>query len=287
METVISTSGVGSFAALAWNWAVALVPRVVAALLIIAVGLLLARWLRRLIIGVTERSRRVDPTLEPVLLAAIQYSVVIVMVLLVLNQLGIQTTSLIAVLGAAGLAIGLALQGTLSNIAAGIMLLWLRPFKLGDYIEVNGMSGVIEETGLFVCIIRTYDGARIFAPNATIWNFSLRNHTRTDRRMIAVSVTVAGDGEGAVRKALEDAMHSSAEVLDTPAPMIFLDQSTDTSATLTCRYWTSHADYGKAQRDIVEVLRSKLLAGGVPAGDIQLIVRVTPGPADPSRLIDF
>ena len=168
METAISTSAVGSFAALTWSWTVSFAPRVVAAVVIMVVGLMLSRWLRRLIVRITERSGRLDPTLQPVLLAAIQYSLFIVMAILVLNQLGIETTSLLAVLGAAGLAVGLALQGTLSNIAAGIMLLWLRPFKLGDYIEVNGMSGTIEETGLFVCIIRTYDGARIFAPNATI-----------------------------------------------------------------------------------------------------------------------
>jgi small conductance mechanosensitive channel len=287
MDSVISTSAVGSFAALAWSWTIVFAPRVVAAVVIVVIGLLLSRWIRRLITGVNKRSKRLDPTLEPVLLAAIQYSIIIVMVLLVLNQLGIQTTSLIALLGAAGLAVGLALQGTLSNIAAGIMLLWLRPFKLGDYIEVNNMSGVIEETGLFVCTIRTYDGARIFAPNSTIWNFSLRNHSRAERRMIAVSVTVAGDGEGASRQALMGAMHASPEALETPSPTVFLDEATDTNATLTCRFWTSHADYGRAQRDVVEALRSGLMTAGVPAEEIQLIARITPAPTDPSRLIDL
>ena len=121
METAISTSAVGSFAALTWSWTVSFAPRVVAAVVIMVVGLMLSRWLRRLIVRITERSGRLDPTLRPVLLAAIQYSLFIVMAILVLNQLGIATTSLLAVLGAAGLAVGLALQGTLSNIAAGII----------------------------------------------------------------------------------------------------------------------------------------------------------------------
>jgi small conductance mechanosensitive channel len=283
-----TTTDVGGLAMLAWTWTIAFAPRLIAALVIVVGGLLVSHWLRRAIIGVTNRSQRLDPTLRPVLLAVVQYAIFILMLLLVLNQLGIQTTSLLAVLGAAGLAVGLALQGTLSNIAAGIMLLWLRPFKLGDYIEVNvNLNGIVEETGLFACTLRTYDGMRVFAPNSTLWNVAMRNHTRVARRMLAVSVTVNGDGEGAPRAAMERAMQANGEVLASPPPAIFLDQMTNTTATLTCRFWTSHAHYGATQRSIVTTLRTRLLEAGVKPEDIQKIERVTPSPTDPTRLIDL
>lgn len=285
---VNTTTDVSGFAMLAWTWTIAFAPRLLAAVVIVIAGLLVSHSLRRAIIGVTSRSRRIDPTLRPVLLAVVQYSIVILMLILVLNQLGIETTSLLAVLGAAGLAIGLALQGTLSNIAAGIMLLWLRPFKVGDYIEVTpSLNGVVEETGLFACILRTYDGMRLFAPNSTLWNVAMRNHTRVDRRMVAVSLTVRGDGRGAPQAAMEAAMRANGEVLAEPPPVIFLEQLTDAAATLTCRFWTSHAHYGATQRSIVATLRARLLEAGVPAEDIQLIARVTPAPNDPTRLIDL
>ena len=132
-------------------------------------------------------THRVDPTLRPVAVAAVRYGIFILIVVLLLNQLGIETTTLLTVLGAAGLAIGLALQGTLSNIAAGIMLLWLRPFTIGDYIEVNGQAGFVEETGLFSCILRTFDGARLFAPTSTVWNLRpAQPYPRAARLLIAL-----------------------------------------------------------------------------------------------------
>jgi small conductance mechanosensitive channel len=287
MEPTLAVAQVNSLASIAWTWSVAFAPRVVAAVLIAVGGLALSYWLRRLVVDLTTRSHRLDPTLEPVLLAAIRYAIVILIVLLVLNQLGVQTTSLIAVLGAAGLTLGLALQGTLSNIAAGIMLLWLRPFRVGDYIEVNGMSGRVEETGLFACIIRTYDGARLFAPNSTLWNFALRNDTEARRRMLAINVTVAGDAEGAARAALEAALRGDPAIRGDPVPEIFLDSIGAGNATLTCLFWTASTDYGRMQRGIAATLLAKLVAGGVAPGDIQGIIRVTPAAADPMRLVDL
>ena len=117
--------------------------------------------------------------------------VIVLVLIAALSQIGVQTTSLLAVLGTAGLAIGLALQGTLSNIAAGIMLIWLRPFRIGDYVEVvagNPIAGTVREIGLFASLIETYDEILVFAPNSTIWNFPLRNHTRNQRRLLSFAV---------------------------------------------------------------------------------------------------
>jgi small conductance mechanosensitive channel len=287
MDPNIAVAQVDSLAGVAWSWTAVFAPRVMAAAIIIVGGLFLSYWLQRLLARAAARTRRFDPTLLPVLMAVIRYSIIILMVLLVLNQLGIQTTSLIALLGAAGLALGLALQGTLSNIAAGIMLLWLRPFRIGDYIAVNNMSGRVEETGLFACIIRTYDGARLFAPNSTLWNFALRNETSAPRRMVAVNVTIAGDGDEPARSALEAALGADPAILKQPAPEIFLDSTGAGNATLTCIFWTSSARFGEAQRMVTTRIREGLKAGGIAPADIQGIVRITPAPADPTRLIDL
>jgi len=287
MDPTLAVARVNSFAGVAWSWTAAFTPRVVAAVIIIVGGLLLSYWLRRMVRGMAARSHRFDPTLEPVLIAAIRYSFVILIVLLVLNQLGIQTTSLLAVLGAAGLAVGLALQGTLSNIAAGIMLLWLRPFRIGDYIDVNHISGRVEETGLFACVIRTYDGARLFAPNSTIWNFALRNNTATGRRLLAIGVTLGGDAETPGRTAIEAALKAVPGVLDNPVPEIFLDSVGTGNVTLTCLLWTRSTDYGRMQREIAARIRAELAAAGIAPADILGIARVAPDPADPMRFVDL
>jgi small conductance mechanosensitive channel len=287
MDPNLAVASVNSFATVAWNWTVAFAPRVVAAVVIVVGGLLLSYWLSRLVRGVAARSPRFDPTLEPVLLTTIRYSFVILIALLVLNQLGIQTTSLLAVLGAAGLAVGLALQGTLSNIAAGIMLLWLRPFRIGDYIDVNRISGRVEETGLFACVIRTYDGARLFAPNSTIWNFALRNDTATGRRLLAIGITLGSEAETTGRTAVETALKALTGILEAPAPEIFLDSVGAGSVTLTCLVWTRSTDYGRMQREIAAAVRTRLIAAGIAPADILGIARVAPDPADPTRFVDL
>jgi small conductance mechanosensitive channel len=177
----------------AWTWTAAFLPRFVAAILII--GSLIARWLSRAIFNVTGRSGHIDATVRPILAAMVRYSILILVFIAALSQVGVQTASLFAVLGAAGLAIGLALQGTLSNIAAGLMLLWLRPFHVGDFIEVNGMAGTVREIGLFVCHLETFDGIFLFAPNSTIWNQALRNHTRNAGRLISIDITLPANAD--------------------------------------------------------------------------------------------
>ncbi len=158
---------------------------------------------------------QIDPTLRPILGTVARYTIIVLVVLLGLTQLGVQTTSLLAVLGAAGLAIGLALQGTLANIAAGIMLLWLRPFHVGDQIEVGTQSGAVEEIGLFACQLRTFDGLFLLMPNSAIWNQPLKNHTRNTGRLIGINVSVPATADlDRVRKTLVDVAVNSRRALE-------------------------------------------------------------------------
>src|SRR6185295_12583996 len=162
-----------TFATMVWAWGTAFLPRLGVAVLILIVGFAIARWASRLARLTIGRSRHIDSTLEPIAATGVRYAILIVVFIAALGQLGVQTTSLLTVLGAAGLAIGLALQGTLANIAAGIMLLYLRPFRAGDTIETPLIIGKVREIGLFATNMETLDGLFYFVPNSALWNVPL------------------------------------------------------------------------------------------------------------------
>lgn len=269
-----------------WQWAETFLPRLLAALAILVAGFIIAGWveraLRRLLGGVSG----VDPTLKPILGAAARYAVVILTVIAALSQLGIQTASLLAVVGAAGLAVGLALQGTLSNIAAGIMLLWLRPFRIGDYIEVGGQSGTVEEIGLFNCRLRTFDGLFLFMPNSAIWNTPLKNDTRNGGRLLSVDVGLPATAEiERARKTLIEVTAKIPGVMPAPAPQTFLASFAGGALVLSLMAWTTAYDVGAVERAIVEGIKRALDALGDDFKPIQ-IVRTVPPDNDPSRFLD-
>jgi small conductance mechanosensitive channel len=270
----------------AWNWTAAFLPRFVAALLILMVGAMVARWLSRAVMNVVNRTGHIDATVKPMLAAMIRYAVLILVFIAALSQIGVQTASLFAVLGAAGLAIGLALQGTLSNIASGLMLLWLRPFRLGDFIEVNGMAGTVREIGLFVCHLETFDGIFLFAPNSTIWNQALRNHTRNAGRLISLDITVSAKADiDRAREILLGMARRDRRVLDTPQPRVFVDSITGAGMRLNLRVWADHDNVGELQRAIVEYAKRELEHAGIDTLEPQQVVRVIPPDNDPSRLL--
>ena len=206
--TALTPSHLDAFAITIWTSAAAFLPRLAAAAALLVFGALAARWACQVARKIAERSGRLDPTLEPVLASLVRYAVLILVGVAALSALGVQTASVLTVLGAAGLAVGLALQGTLSNIAAGVMLLWLRPFKVGDHVEVisgNPIGGTVKEIGLFAVLVEGDDGARLFAPNSTIWNFALRNRGGFGARPISLSLELPREadhreGQGRARR---------------------------------------------------------------------------------------
>jgi small conductance mechanosensitive channel len=271
---------------MAWAWAAAFLPRLLAACAILVIGAVVARWLSRLVFNLTGRTAHIDPTVRPVLAAMIRYSILILVLIAALSQIGVQTASLFAVVGAAGLAVGLALQGTLSNIAAGLMLLWLRPFRVGDFIEVNGMQGTVREIGLFVCHLETFDGLFLFAPNSTIWNQALRNHTRNAGRLVSLDITVPAKAEvDRVRELLLDMAKRDQRILTNPQPRLFVESLTGAGLLLNLRVWATHQNIGEMQRVIVEEAKRVLEATGIETMMPQQVVRVIPPDSDPSRLL--
>jgi len=151
--------------------------RIIAALVILILGLWIAGKAGHLVRRALSRSRYVDPTLLNFFASLVKYTIITLTVIAVLDKFGIETTSLLAVLGAAGLAIGLALQGTLSHIAAGIMLLIFRPFRIGDHIELEKLEGTVDEITLFFTTMTTKDGVHMIVPNGLIWGQWIRNHS--------------------------------------------------------------------------------------------------------------
>jgi len=282
----LSPESVNRAVDVAWTWTAAFLPRFVAAVLILLVGSLIARWLSRAIFNATGRTAHIDATVRPILAAIVRYSILILVFIAALSQIGVQTASLFAVLGAAGIAIGLALQGTLSNIAAGLMLLWLRPFHVGDFIEVNGMAGTVREIGLFVCHLETFDGIFLFAPNSTIWNQALRNHTRNTGRLVSIDITVPAKADiDHAREILLAMARRDRRVLKRPQPRVFVESLTGAGLLLNLRVWATHENVGEVQRVIVEEAKAELDSAGIDTLHPQQVVRVIPPDSDPSRLL--
>jgi small conductance mechanosensitive channel len=287
MPAIVAPQNLDAFAAMVWTWSVAFMPRLVAAVALLFAGVLVARWASGLTTRIAERTGRVDPTLEPIIASSARYGVLILVVIAALSQLGVQTASVLAVLGAAGLAVGLALQGTLSNIAAGIMLLWLRPFKVGDYIEVlsgNPIAGSVKEIGLFACLVESYDGAVVFAPNSTIWNFALRNHDSGAGRLVTLSVRLSQKADLRQAKGiLLEMMSGDSRVLKAPAPDVFVDLLDDGGFSLTCRLWTAAAHIDDVQRSMIAQAQHSLETSAAPSPGPRDIARAVPADSHPSK----
>ncbi|MGJ3260912.1 MAG: mechanosensitive ion channel family protein [Rhodospirillales bacterium] len=220
---------------------------VVGALTILIVGWIAASWIGRMVDRGLGRVPNMDSTLRPFLSNIVRWTILAFVIVAVLNQFGVETTSIIAVLGAAGLAIGLALQGTLSNVAAGVMLLILRPFRTGDFVSAGSLSGTVVEIGLFTSELKTADGIYIMAPNSQIWNQVITNYGRNPTRRIDIQVGIAYDDDiDAAEKALQDLMDSHELVLKDPAPMTMVMALADSSVNINMRCWANTGDYWNA-----------------------------------------
>ncbi|MHB1219084.1 MAG: mechanosensitive ion channel family protein [Alphaproteobacteria bacterium] len=286
MNTTLTPERINALADMAWAWTLAFLPRLGVAIAILAAGIMISRWAGRAISNVAARTHQLDSTATPLLGSLLRYAILILAIVWALGQLGVQTTSLLAVLGAAGLAIGLALQGTLSNISAGIMLLWLRPFRVGDYIEVGPavpvVAGTVREVGLFGTDLETFDGLFVFAPNSAIWNQPLRNHTRASGRLLSFNVTVPADADvNRARDVLMDLAVRDSGVLRDPPPNVFVESYGAGGIVLTARAWVAQSGFAELQRTLLEDARRALGAKDMAPKEV---VRTVPAVADPSRL---
>lgn len=219
--------------------------RAVLAVLIYFIGKKIIRWLRRLLRRALERSG-VDEGVKQFLDSCAKITLYLILAMAVINELGMETTSIVAVLGSAGLALGLALQGSLSNFAGGVLILLFKPFKVGDYImeDTHGNEGTVAEIMIFYTKLSTPDNRTVVIPNGTLANASLTNVTQQDRRRVDVYVGVSYDTDiRRAKKLLTEILLSEPSRMEEEDWQVFVDELGDSSVRLGCRLWVAAADY--------------------------------------------
>ncbi|MDY0061789.1 MAG: mechanosensitive ion channel [Myxococcota bacterium] len=250
---------IDSTVALVTQWGL----RIVGAIVALFLAWMIAGWLSRTMLRALE-GRKFDATLSRFFAKLVRYAILVAAILSVLGIFGIQTTSFAAIIGAAGLAIGLAFQGTLSSFAAGVMLLIFRPFKVGDYVTVNGQSGTVKEIELFTTCLTTVDNRVIILPNSQVFGHTIENLTANDTRRVDISVGVAyGADLDQTRTVLEAAVKTIPRSLHDPAPQVFLSSLGASSVNWALRVWTKTEDYWLVYEDTIKVTKLALDSAGL------------------------
>lgn len=258
----------------ALEWASSSGITVITALLILVFGI----WAAKILRSTTRRvmnKRAIEPTLVKFGTNILYAVLVIFVITAALNNLGIQTTSIIAVLGAAGLAVGLALQSSLSNFAAGVMILIFHPFRVGDFIDGGGVTGTVEELGIFTTHLKTPDNKSIFVPNGNLASNNLTNFTRNATRRMDLVVGVGyGEDVRAVREVLLEIIAEDDRILKDPAPVVAVLELADSSVNFAMRPWVPTAEYWNIYWDTMMKIKLRLDERGIeipfPQRDVHL-----------------
>ncbi|MED5526510.1 mechanosensitive ion channel family protein [Gallaecimonas pentaromativorans] len=257
------------------------------AIVVVLATMVLSGWARRSVSKAHQRLHRLDATLVPLLSSLAAYAIYLVGVVIVLDILGFNTSSLIALLGAAGLAVGLALKDTLSNIAAGIMLLILRPFKLADFIECASFSGTVREVGLFTTVLETPDGLYISAPNSSLWGSPIKNFSRNGKRRMDLIVGISyGDSLEAGLTVLTELAQSEERVMKDPAFQVMVQSMGDSSVNLQLRLWSSVDNYWPLYWDMNRRIKEQIEAAGLTIPFPQRVLTMAPGSALTNKDVD-
>jgi len=256
--------------------ALGLAVDVVAAIVILLVGWLIAGWASGAVRRAGERSDRFDRTLTSVFVRLVRWGILAITLVAVLGRFGVQTTSIIAVLGAAGLAIGLALQGALSNVAAGVMILGLRPFRLGDAVDIGGTLGTVDEIGLFATKLTTFDGVVVHQPNSNIWGSEIKNYSQAQLRRVDIPVGIGyGDDVAKAMEIAQGVLDAEERILDEPATLIAVDALGDNAVNVLIRGWTQPGDFFATKLDLTRRIKEAFDDAGIgipfPQRDLHLI----------------
>ena len=249
--------------------------KVIGAVAVLVIGRWISSTLRRASVRGLTRANT-DATLIPFLSGIIYYGALAVVLIAVLGLFGIETTSLVAVLGAAGLAIGLALQGTLSNFSSGVMLLVFRPFKKGDFVDVAGTKGTVDEIGIFTTVLNTPDNVRIIIPNSAIYGATITNFSAYETRRNDLLIGVGyGDDLGTAESVIRRVLENDERVLADPPIQVAVAELGDSSVNFVVRPWCRAADYWALRFDLTRRLKEELEAAGCsipfPQRDVHLI----------------
>lgn len=248
--------------------------RVLGALVIFFVGRWVAKFISGLISAALVRAR-IETTLNRFLTRIANTLLLVVVVMAALDLLGVRTTSLVAIIGAAGLAIGLAMQGSLSNFAAGVLIIIFRPFKIGDFIEAGGTKGIVEEISIFTTNLRTPDNLGVIVPNSSITSNAITNHASKETRRIDLTFGVSyTDNITVAKEAIWAVLKADARILKDPAPIVGVMELADSSVNIVVWPWVARADFLQVKFDLNERIKAALEAAGCsipfPQRDVHL-----------------
>jgi small conductance mechanosensitive channel len=245
------------------DWATDLGLKAIAALLILLVGIRLAQFLQNMVNRAMRRAR-LDSTLVLFTGNLVYVAVIVLATIAALGQLGVQTASFIAILGSAGLAIGLALQGSLSNFAAGILMVVFRPFKVGDYVEVGGMGGVVEKINILSTTLTTPDHRTIIAPNRRLFDDSITNHSAQPRRRIDLVFGTQYETDiDRVKQVISEVLKKDRRILQEPPPKVGVLEWGENGIRFAVRPWVRTADYWDVYFDVQEAMKKRFDAEGL------------------------
>ena len=244
------------------------------ALAILIVGRQLVKLILRLITVALEKSK-VEDTVRIFVTNLLNTLLMILVFIAAINQLGIETTSIIAVLGAAGLAIGLALQGSLSNFAAGILIVIYRPYKVGDYIEAGNHAGTVKDIQIFSTVLKTPDNKIVVVPNGSIMNGSIVNYSDQDTRRVDLIISCSYEDDiDKVRSVLEDILKKEKRILKDPKPQIAVAELADSSVNFIFRPWVKRTDYLPVYYSLLEEVKKRFDKEGIsipyPQSDVHI-----------------
>jgi small conductance mechanosensitive channel len=227
--------------------------------LVALVILYLGRWLSKSLTRMLEKAlihRKVDRAVVSFLSGIIQAAIMVATILIALSQVGIQTASFIAILGAAGLAIALALQGSLSNFASGVLIILFRPFRAGDFVDAAGVSGVVEKIEIFQTVLKSPDNKRIIVPNSQITGSAIVNYSAEKTRRVDLTVGISYDSDlKKAKELLEQILKADSRILAEPTAVIAVGALADSSVNILVRPWVNAADYWPVYWDTLEKIK--------------------------------
>lgn len=250
-STTITSEMVNEFIAKALNASIDLGGRILAALIIFIIGKILVNWANKLFAKMLEK-RKVEPSIQSFLKSIVNITLLVLLFLAVIGKLGIELTSFAALLASAGVAVGMALSGNLSNFAGGVIILVFRPYKVGDYIEAStGAAGTVTDIQIFHTVLTTPDNKIIFAPNGAMSGAVVTNYSRKDTRRVDFSFGVEyGTDFNQAKSIIMEVINKDSRILKDPAPFVELGALADSSVNITVRVWVNAADYWAVNFDM-------------------------------------
>jgi small conductance mechanosensitive channel len=256
------------------KWAISYAPKIAAAMAIVIIGLLVTVWIKRVVMRLMRKAR-IDAMLVSFVGSLTYFALLLFLLIAALSTLGVPTTSLVAVLGAAGVAVALALQGSLSNFASGILIIVLKPFKADDFIETNGIKGVVDEIGIFNTILKTADNKRVIIPNSKVTGDNTVNYTTFGQRRVDMTIAVGYDDDiDRAEEILNEILAADERILKDPAPTVGLMKLAESSINFVVRPWVKNADYFGVLCDTQKSIKRRFDDAGItipfPRQDIHL-----------------